>query len=298
MISCGEFEVVAIASRSQQKADESAKMFNIEGIGSYDDLLLLNDIDAVYIPLPTGMHHEWILKSLNAGKHVFSEKSFTQNIEETKEIIELAKSKELCVFENFMFPYHSQFEKVFELIEKGAIGELRVLRSSFGFPPFDVESNIRYKEDLGGGALLDAGAYTLMAAQLFLGKNLEILSSDLNEWGREVDFHGAIMLKNAEGVIGQLAFGFENFYQNNIELWGTEGKITVNRAFTAAPGFEPFITLEQQGVDETIKLAADNHYEKILLSFAEAIHSKNFSKQFDQILNQSKLISDVQSRNN
>ncbi len=287
-----QFELVAIASRSLQKAKSVAEKFNVLPVEGYQNLIERDDIDCVYIPLPIGLHYEWIRKSLAHGKHVFSEKSFTESYSRTKEIIELAKSKKLCVFENFMFTYHSQYDYVFEMLRSGEIGEIRLLKSAFGFPEFDRGNNIRYKKNLAGGALLDAGAYTVKASTFILGKETGFVAAELNTLGNEVDYQGSVMLKNEQGLVAQLSFGFDNFYQNNIEIWGSKGKLTLTRAFTAGEGFMPGVVIEKQNKRTEIQLPADNQMRKILLDFATAIES-DYSKQFKDILLQSRLLTDI-----
>ena len=287
-----EFELVAVASRSSEKANEVASKFDCLPIHGYEKLILRDDIDCVYIPLPNGLHHEWMIKSLNHGKHILAEKPFTEDYTKTKEIINLANTKKLCVYENFMFTYHTQFDHVFKFIQSGEIGEIRLLRSSFGFPKINKTDNIRYKKSLAGGAVLDAGAYTVRAASFFLGTDIEVIGADLNKFNNEVDFQGSAMLRNKNGVVAQIAFGFDNFYQNNIEIWGSKGKITMSRAFTAREGFMPGITLEKQNEKTEILLSTDNQMKKILLDFFQSIHS-DYSKEFKNILLQSKLLTDI-----
>jgi len=293
LIASGRFNVKSIASRNIEKALSFSTIFSCEPVDGYNKLVTDQSIDAIYIPLPISMHHEWIIKALRNNKHVISEKSITHCYSATKEIIEIAGKKELCVFENFMFPFHSQFDFVKEKIEKNEIGKIRLLRSSFGFPLINPNTNIRYKKELAGGSLLDAGAYTLMAAQLFLGREQEVISSNLENRGHEVDFFGSIVLKNEEGIISQLAFGFDNFYQNNIEIWGSKGKIVIERAFTAGPAFTPKIIFEKQDEKQEIILPADNHFIKIISCFANCIETNQFDFQYEQILNQSALIEKV-----
>jgi predicted dehydrogenase len=287
-----QFELVAVASRSVEKANTFAARFGCLAVHGYENLILRDDIDCVYIPLPNGLHHEWIMKSLKSGKHVLAEKPFTEDYTKTQEIIALADQKKCCVYENFMFTYHSQFDHVFKLIQEGEIGEVRLLRSSFGFPEINKNNNIRYKKQLAGGAVLDAGAYTVRAASFFLGSDLEVIGADLNKLGNEVDFQGSAMLRSKKGIVAQLAFGFDNFYQNTIEIWGSKGKISLSRAFTAREGFMPGITIEKQNEKTERLLAADNQMQKILLDFYSSVQS-NYGKAFDNILLQSKLLTDI-----
>lgn len=298
MIQTGRFDIIAVASRSMEKAVEFSRKFDCEPIEGYENLISRKDIDAIYIPLPTGMHYEWIINSLNAGKHVLCEKSLAIDINETLSIIDLAREKKLCVFENFMFVFHSQFDFIKQQIKQDAIGDIRLLRSSFGFPPFNIDSNIRYKKALGGGALLDAGAYTTMAVHFLLGQKQEVLSSSLENGNQEVDFQGSATFKNEKGIISQIAFGFDNFYQNNIELWGSKGKMTIERAFTAGPGFMPKVIIETQNNKNEITLLADNHFQKLLEKFAECIFTNKYDFLYEQIICQSTLLTQIRLRAN
>ncbi len=167
MIACKEIHLVAIASRTREKAQKFADQFNCDAIVGYEHLLGRDDIDAVYMPLPTGLHDEWVAKTLEAGKHILVEKSFAENYASARSMVSLAQEKNLLVMENFLFPHHAQHAWVSDLIARGELGEIQLLRSTFGFPPLPRD-NFRYNKALGGGALLDAGAYVVKAATLFL----------------------------------------------------------------------------------------------------------------------------------
>lgn len=289
ILSSDSFELIAVASRTHDKGRAFADKFKCDFVVGYENLLNL-DIDAVYIPLPTGMHFEWIIKALNAGMHVIAEKSIATKFSEVQTIVDLAGAKNLCIHENFMFQYHSQIDFVkCKLVE---IGDIKLFRSSFGFPKFSDKVNFRYNKNLGGGALLDAGAYTIKASQLFLGLDQKVEYAYLNFEGNEVDFQGSAILRNTDNIISQLAFGFDNFYQNKIEIWGKLGKITMNRAYTAGPGFMPTILLEKQGVNTEYQLPADNHFIKSLEVFTKSINEKYFAES-KNLLNQSRLINEV-----
>jgi predicted dehydrogenase len=297
LLKTGKFEIVAFGSRAIDKATEYSNLFGGMPVEGYDKLLEIKEIEAIYIPLPTGMHYEWIMKCLNKYKHVFSEKSIATNYKEVSNIIEIAKKNNLCVFENFMFPFHSQIEFIKNKINNNEVGEIRLLKSSFGFPIFNKDNNIRYKKQLGGGSLLDAGAYTLLASQVFLGQKQKVISSCLNNLENDVDFLGSISLLNENNIVSQLSFGFDNFYQNNIEIWGSKGKIIANRAFTAGPGHMPNVVIEKHGEINSYQLPTDNHFIKILNEFYFSIIQSNYSYQFNQILSQAKLLSEAREKN-
>nr|NQU89175.1 Gfo/Idh/MocA family oxidoreductase [Bacteroidota bacterium] len=220
-----EFNLVAVASRTMGKAEKFAAQFACEAVTGYENLLNRDDIDAIYMPLPTGLHHEWIMKSLEAGKHVLAEKSIAYDYLSAKEMVVLAQSKNLVLMEDFMFQYHSQHNFVFELIKNGEIGDIRIFRASFGFPPMP-DDNFRYDDKVGGGALLDAAGYTVRAAHFILGDEFKVKAANLfTDPDKGTNIYGGAFLDNGKGVSAQLGFGMDHYYQCNYEIWGSKGKI-------------------------------------------------------------------------
>lgn len=290
---CDELKLIAVASRTEERAKEFAASFGCDSVVGYDKLLERADIDAIYMPLPTGLHEEWVTKSLQAGKHVLVEKSLAMDHSSGRRMVDLARASNLLLMENFMFLYHSQHEFVRDLVAAGEIGELRSFRSSFGFPPLPI-NNFRYNKALGGGALLDAAAYTIRASQLFLGEDLVVKAANLiSPDGQEVDIYGGAYLSNAAGAFAEVSFGFDNYYQCNYELWGSKGKIIAQRAFTPGPDFRPTITLEQQSQQFNHEVHADNHFVNILKEFARCVREAAFGDKYKEVENQSKLLSQV-----
>jgi NDP-hexose-3-ketoreductase len=283
----------SIASRNAEKAAQFASRFGAKPISSYQELADSPDIDLIYMPLPTGLHLEWAVKCLQAGKHVLLEKSLACNLAEAETIVDAARQKGLLVQENFMFAWHRQFSVLRDILASGRLGEIRCIRSSFGFPPFPDASNIRYSSELGGGALLDAGAYTVKAASLLLGEQVRIKACSLSvDAARAVDLHGGIFMTAPGGVVVETAFGFDHFYQCNLEVWGSKGKLSANRIFTAGPGVKPQISLEFQGNTENIEVEPDNHFANLLSAMVSKIRKGDFEPDYLEILLQASLLDD------
>ena len=173
------YELVGIGSRNASKKQDIDQQKLIVG---YDNLLDNFSLDAVYIPLPNSLHFEWVKKALEREIHVLVEKSLGCSYEEVVELNDLARQKNLVLVENFQFRFHSQLKYILDVVNEGKLGELRIVRSAFCFPPFPDKENIRYKVELGGGALLDAGAYPVKISQLLLGNDLEVTSAVLNNY--------------------------------------------------------------------------------------------------------------------
>ncbi|MBI9066041.1 MAG: Gfo/Idh/MocA family oxidoreductase [Salinivirgaceae bacterium] len=295
------FNIIGIASRDFTKASICAKRFNIKPYNGYQDLLNDTLLDAIYIPLPNSLHAEWIEKALLNGLNVLVEKSLACNYEDVERLTSIAKARNLVLVENFQFRFHSQLKFIKEKLESGVIGELRCMRSSFGFPPFPEADNIRYNKELGGGALLDAGAYPIKISQIFLGDDIEVKAANLSfDEEKGVDIWGGAYLKQKNGnLFSEIAFGFDNFYQCNIELWGSAGKIYANRIFTAPPGFCPIVEIETSKGINKIELPEDHHFKNMLLHFFNLIIFKEtVDIELSQNLNQARLINEIIYRNN
>ncbi|MBN2048635.1 MAG: Gfo/Idh/MocA family oxidoreductase [Anaerolineaceae bacterium] len=288
-----QFDLVAVASRSEEKANAFADEFDCEAVVGYENLLARNDVDAVYIPLPTGLHEEWVLKALAAGKHVLVEKSAAVNLTSALKMVQAAREHHLLLMEDFMFLYHSQHQFVRNLVESDQIGQLRVMRSSFGFPPLNHD-NFRYVKELGGGALYDAGTYTLRATQWYLGTDIQVFGASRQmDAASGVDIAGSADLWNGDGVVSQVAFGFDHFYQCNYELWGSKGKIVVERAFTPPPSYSPKVVLERQGEREVFQLPPDHHFRNMLVEFARGVREEGYALHWEALLDQAKLLQQV-----
>lgn len=291
------FEIVAIASRTPEKASELAAQYNCHAC-DYDGLIAASDVELIYCPLPTGLHHEWVKKALLAGKHVLCEKSLACTYDEVKDLVETARQNKRFLMESFQFRFHAQNLYVKELLAKHAIGPLRQVVVRFGIPPFpEGAKNIRYSAELGGGALLDNGAYTIKCTTYLLGRNVKVLAA--MEDGEDpalgdVNLTGAMML-SANGIPVQTAYGFDHFYQNGYEIWGKDGKISTVRAFTAREDFAAPVILETRAGKE-VRTFNDDHFARLMDYVAHCAQTGDYEIEYAECLLQAKLLADVQRR--
>lgn len=240
---------------------------------SYQSIIMSDDIDAIYLPLPPALHYKWAKMALENGKHALVEKPFTTSESHTAELLEIAKQNNLAVHEDYMFVYHNQLKAIDDIIASGEIGKVRHYRIQFGFPR-RAANDFRYNKRLGGGALLDAGGYTIKYASHLLGETAKMTTASLYyEDEFEVDIFGSATLVNGEGTTAQLSFGMDNNYKCMVEAWGSTGTLTTGRVLTAPDGFEPDVIIRKGNDDEVRKLPSDEAFVKSIKHFAECIQN-------------------------
>lgn len=265
--------LVAVASRTGERAAKFAAEFGCDAVVGYQNLLDRDDVDAIYLPLPSGLHAEWIRRALCAGRHVLTEKPATTSAEETADLVAMAAARGLVLMENFMFLHHTRHARVAELLAGGAVGALRSFHSTFTIPARPA-GDIRLNPRLGGGALLDNGAYPVRAAQLLLGPDLEVAGAQLMTDHRHgVDVAGSALLYRPDGVTAQVTFGMDHHYLNDYHVHGSDGRLSVDRAFTppAEPATE--ITVARRGGIERVPLPEQDQCANTVAAFAAAVRT-------------------------
>lgn len=290
-----ELKVVAVAEEyDKNRMERFCAEYNLEGMESFSALIERTDLDAIYVPQPPALHHRWAIKAIENGKHVLVEKPSTTSLESSTDLVCRSIGAHLVVHENYMFQYHSQISQIIKMIDEGRIGGVRHFRISFGFP-MRGKDDFRYNNELGGGALLDAGGYTLKLASLLLGDSIKVESSHLSYLDDfDVDIYGSAYLSNESGQVCEVAFGMDCAYQCNLEVWGSKGTLRTERIFTAPEGYEPVIYIDGTDGKQVIKLNSDDHFKKSILEFIEETrNSEKRQEMYRQIILQSRLVEDV-----
>lgn len=267
-------EIAAVAARDIGRAEETARPYGCRAVQGYDALLALHDVDAVYVPLPAALHARWTERALLADKHVLVEKPLSCDPVRTAELMALARARGLALMENVMFVHHPQHAAVQRLLTERRIGELRGLRAEFTVPRRERD-DIRLQPELGGGALWDTGVYPVRTAVQFLGTGLEVVGARLaSSGGLAVDTAGAALLEAPGGATAQLVFGLDHGYRSAYELVGSEGRITVDRAYTPPAGHRPVLRVETPAGTEEITLEPHDQVEATVLAFAAAARTR------------------------
>ncbi|MFI1018971.1 Gfo/Idh/MocA family protein [Streptomyces sp. NPDC020965] len=294
---CEQLRLVAVASRTLDKAEPFADRFGCAAVAGYERLLERDDVQAVYVPLPNALHEEWADAALRAGKHVLVEKSLTVSATAAEELVATARRSSLAFMENFAFLHHTQHDRVRALVADGAIGTPLSFSSSFGIPR-TAPTLIRYSRELAGGALREIGCYPVRAAQLFLGDDIRVVGSRLrHEPADGVDVAGSALLSDGAGVTAHCDFGLTHSYRNTYAIWGSEGRIEVDWAFTPPPETRPLIRLHHADSREERVLPASDQFLGMLTTFAEACAEPAAHERFgDDAVRQAALLESIARR--
>lgn len=290
-------ELTVLASRDPARARAVAGTYGCAAAGGYDDVLARSDVDAVYVPLPTGLHAHWAGRALAAGKHVLVEKPLTGDPATAAGLVGRARQAGLWLLENFMFLHHHQHERIRAMVTGGRIGATRVFSAGFGIPPLPA-GDVRYRPELGGGALLDVGVYPIRAASYFLGDELDVVGSVLRtDPATGVDVAGHTLLSTPAGVTAELSFGFEHAYRNRYALWGETARISLDRAFTPPPSWQPRVRVDSQDRTEELTLPADHQFRNIAEFFARSVRENaDYAQAADAIVRQARLVDRVRAQ--
>jgi len=262
-----KIELVAVASRDQARAAQYAKTWEIpRAYSSYDALLADPEVEAVYISLPNSLHCEWAIKALEAGKHVLCEKPLSRHASNVEAAFDAADRTGRLLSEAFMYRHNPQTKRAKQLVDEGAIGELRLIRAVFSYPLYD-EDNIRLRTDLDGGALMDVGCYAVSGSRLFGGEPERVYGEAwLGASGTDWVFAG--MLRFPGNVVALFDSGTAMTERDELEAIGSEGSLFLDDPWHCkVPGIE----LRREGRVERIELDPADSYQLELENLTDAI---------------------------
>ncbi|HHT73971.1 MAG TPA: Gfo/Idh/MocA family oxidoreductase [Firmicutes bacterium] len=263
-----------VASRSKARAEELKAEWGAQrAYGSYEELLADPEIEAVYIPLPNNLHHEWTVKALQAKKHVLCEKPMALNVEQCREMLEVARAEGMIFMEAFMYRFHPQIFKVEELIQEGRIGEVKLIRGTFSFILED-ETNIRMVQGLGGGSLMDVGCYPIHLSNLIYGElPVKVKATGVyRPEAPDVDLSMCGILEYSGGRMAVFDSSFVMEDRQMVEIVGTGGRIIINRPWRPDRA-EVAIVVQNGPVREEIQFPSSNPYQLEVEHFSSCIRT-------------------------
>ncbi|ADB59079.1 oxidoreductase domain protein [Haloterrigena turkmenica DSM 5511] len=233
-----DHEATAVASRDGERARTFADDHGIdESYEGYDDLIADANIDAVYIPLPNGLHAQWTKRAADAGLDVLCEKPLTVDAGEAREVVEHCEDRGVTLMEGFMYLYHPRTERAIELAQD-KLEDVRSVTAAFKFPLFDRPDDVRLSPDLDGGSLMDVGCYPVSLVRQILGEPERAYAHADDSRGAGVDTELAGILEYDDGSSARVASGFDTQKVQRYRVEAENGWLEVRDAFDA-PTDEP-----------------------------------------------------------
>ncbi len=264
--------LLALASRDGSTARAWAAEFGVpKAFGTYDELLADPDVDAVYIPLPNELHKPWVFAAADAGKHVLCEKPLALNSAEAREMVDHCRRRQVVLMEAFMWRHQPRTAELRRLVTGRAIGDLRLVRSSFSFPI--APGDWRLDPGRGGGALLDVGCYGVSTARLFAGGEPDAVRALARFGPTGVDLSLTSSLHFPGGVLGLVDCSFEQPLRCSYELVGTRGLIEVADAYL--PPDRPRVELRADDTVRELVFDGRDQYAAMVDDVAAAVASGN-----------------------
>ncbi|WP_136687902.1 Gfo/Idh/MocA family protein [Halorhabdus amylolytica] len=265
-------EVTAIASRDGDRAANVAGELDIpNAYGSYEAMFEEAPIDAVYNPLPNGLHAEWTKRIADAGLDILCEKPIAVDADEAREMFEYCAERDVTLMEAFMYRFHPRTERAAEVVDE-ELGEVRTGSSAFTFRLDDLE-DIRLDPDLAGGSLMDLGCYTVSAMRLFLGEPERVYarSADTRDSGVDTQLTGVLEFES--GATARIHSGFDTPEAEAYRVEAVDGWLEAENVFGAAPDQTVSIEYEVDGRRTTEEFDPVDPYQREVEHFADAVEA-------------------------
>jgi D-xylose 1-dehydrogenase (NADP+, D-xylono-1,5-lactone-forming) len=258
-------DVVAVGSRSEERARAYAAEKGLpRWHGSYEALLADPEVDAIYISLPNGLHAEWAVRCADAGKHALVEKPFSSRVAEVERAFDAAERNGVVMSEGFMWRHNPQTFRLLEMVNAGAIGEVRLVRATFSFD-LDRPGDVRWDPALDGGALMDVGCYCISGIRLVCGEPVDVAGYGI---GEGVDARFAGVLRFHDGMLATFDCGFDLPNRDGLEVIGSEGTLYLADPWHAR---SPGVVVQRGDEVEQVEVAPENSYRLELEDLAEAV---------------------------
>ncbi len=266
-----EVDVVAIAARDPERAQRYATKHDIAKVHpSYDALIADPEIDAVYNPLPNGLHAEWTLRAIEAGKHVLCEKPFTANAAEARQVADAAAQAGVVVTEAFHYRYHPLAERMRSIAHGGDLGTIREIRTSMCFP-LPKFSDIRYQYDLGGGAMMDAGCYALHCLRMLGNGDPEVYAAHALLRSPKIDRAMSADFRFPDGVRGHLETSMWSKRVLNLSAKVVGDRSTMHVFNFVAPQYYNLLSVTIDGQTRRERVRGEPTYNLQLQGFAASV---------------------------
>jgi len=276
-------EIDTIYVRDIEKYLSKAKEYNIK-LKNIEESINEN-VQWVYISTPISTHFELSKKYLELNKHVICEKPLTNNPSQTKELFEIAKNKELILHEVSMYKHHKQYKHLEKFVNEHK-KQIKVVKTSFTIPHLNA-TDIRYKKELDGGALLDVGYYPLSIITSLFGKPKNVKLNTFTEKNYEVDLFGTALFEYDDFYcIGEWGIGLP--YSNEITVITETKSMKYERIFSKPETFITKVQLKEGFETNEIEIGKDdqfvNMFKEIIFNKQETYLNPNLTKTLSRII--------------
>jgi D-xylose 1-dehydrogenase (NADP+, D-xylono-1,5-lactone-forming) len=260
-------ELIAVASRDQRRAEEYAREWQIDrAYGSYQALLDDADVEAVYISLPNTLHCDWSIRAVESGKHVLCEKPMSRHVGDVESAFDAAERNGRILMEAFMYRHNPQTTRLRQLVDDGAIGDVRLVRSCFSYSLYDAD-NIRLRTDVEGGSLMDVGCYCVSGSRLLAGEPEQVYGQQfVGPSGTDWAFGGT--MRFGGDVFAQFDCGTALHERDELEAIGSDGSLFLDDPWHC---IEPVIELRRDGGLERIEVEHADSYRLEIENLSDAI---------------------------
>lgn len=288
-----EVQITSIAARDPKRAKRFARLYRIPRVHqTYDDLLADPEIDAVYNPLPNGLHAEWTIKALRAGKHVLCEKPFAANANEAMQMAQAAQESGKVLSEAFAYRNHPLAARMKDIVTN-ELGAIKNIEARFCFMLLNP-SNVRWRYDLAGGALMDAGCYPLSMVRFLMGEEPKVVSASTKLARPQVDSRTEAWLKLSSGADVHIICDMlsPRMFDSFLRVKGELGEMKVISPFQ--PSWFHWLSVRTEKISWRGRLRGKNMYAQQLRNFARAIREGTpLSTNAEDAVNNMRLIDSI-----
>ena len=269
-------EAVAVASRSDERASAYAKQLGIpKSYGNYEALIDDPNIDAIYIPLPNGLHSEWSIRCAEAGKPTLCEKPLGSSAEDAQKMVDTFRGRGVPLAEAFMYRFHPRTERVKDIVSRGAVGEMHLIDAYFSFK-IRRTNDVRLQPQMAGGSLRDLGSYCVNVMRLMTGEEPDHVQA-IGHFGSNsgVEEWAVGSLRFPSGVLGSFGCGMRSYRTHGYHICGSEGTIFVHDGFGPENDqvTEILVKRDTGKLRETlrIEIPATDQYQLMVEDFADSL---------------------------
>jgi len=269
-----DITLAVVGARDLDRAQQAANDWNVErAVGSYEQVIESDDIDAVYIATPNALHRKWAIDALRSGKHVLCEKPLASNAAEAREMVAVAEETGLILMEAFHWRYHPLVAQIQALLDAGVIGDVEGADAAFDLADGRIPmADIRWDYSIAGGSLMDLGCYPVQWLRWLLGQTPEVVTASAVCPVEKVDGRIDAELRWPDGRAATLSSSMiEPDGRNDIRLsiYGSDGTMIVKNPL--APQMGSSITVERDRTNEVYEVDSSASYFHQLVAFHDAV---------------------------